>query len=288
MLESWQVAKEHLAKAASKRIEKLNQQRKQRLFEVGDAVWAFIPTAKETKAANAQRKLIRPWQGPFRIIEKLGDATYRVVTNRQRKPHQCLHVSKLKEYRGPWPLPQDPDPNPHYQVQVHTEDLPHGEGIWVEPPDPEIFYEAPVVRAEKIPYREANEEECDALGRAFMDDDGAIMEIFHVSWDPTQKVMMAYCKMIDHVVGPEHLDRAAGRWYSFPEVAIMLREHAVDPKMDTLEAIVEQVDPTANGPIENDEEDDAEYGDAMELDLSPNPGVLEEMAADPEVNEKEG
>lgn len=42
--------------------------------KVGDYVWVFFPQTPRGKS----RKLYRPWNGPFVVVKKLSDVTYRV------------------------------------------------------------------------------------------------------------------------------------------------------------------------------------------------------------------
>ena len=66
-----------------------------KVFQVGDAVWVFDPTRK----VSINPKLLRPWKGPFKIIEKLSDILYAVRQFPRHEP-RIFHHDKLKKYLG--------------------------------------------------------------------------------------------------------------------------------------------------------------------------------------------
>ena len=61
-------------------------------FEVGDLVWLHSPAVAKGKS----RKLHHPWQGPFRVIKKLSDITYRIQSTRRKHRRIVVHFDRLK------------------------------------------------------------------------------------------------------------------------------------------------------------------------------------------------
>eukprot|EP00731_Ephydatia_muelleri_P010034 Em0005g620a len=60
-------------------------------YSEGDLVWLFTPAVP----SGQSRKLHRPWKGPYKVVERLGDATYKLQGTRGRRP-QIVHFDRLK------------------------------------------------------------------------------------------------------------------------------------------------------------------------------------------------
>ena len=69
---------------------------KQNTYCVGDAVWFYEP---KSKRGNKNKKLARPWTGPFIIIRKLNDVIYKIQKNAKSKA-KIVHHDRLKAYLG--------------------------------------------------------------------------------------------------------------------------------------------------------------------------------------------
>ncbi len=63
-----------------------------KLFEPGDLVWLHCPAVPR----GHSKKLHRPWTGPFRVVSKLSDATYRIQRTRVRRRRVVVHFDRLK------------------------------------------------------------------------------------------------------------------------------------------------------------------------------------------------
>ena len=61
-------------------------------FEPGDLVWLHCPVVPRGQS----RKLHRPWTGPFQVVRKLSDATYRIHNTRARRQRLVVHFDRLK------------------------------------------------------------------------------------------------------------------------------------------------------------------------------------------------
>ncbi len=51
-------------------------------FHPGDTVWYFCPRVKRGRTT----KLARPWTGPYHVLQRLTDNTYRIQLNPRSKP----------------------------------------------------------------------------------------------------------------------------------------------------------------------------------------------------------
>ena len=61
-------------------------------FEPGDLVWLHCPAVPRGQS----RKLHRPCTGPFQVVRKLSDATYRIHNMRARRQRLVVHFDRLK------------------------------------------------------------------------------------------------------------------------------------------------------------------------------------------------
>ncbi|XP_068097047.1 uncharacterized protein [Hyperolius riggenbachi] len=85
------LVKEHLMAAQEAQRRVYNRSAKVRQFQIGDRVAVLIPTVES--------KFLARWQGPFEIIEKIGDVNYKVHQPGKRKPFQLYHVNLLKLWK---------------------------------------------------------------------------------------------------------------------------------------------------------------------------------------------
>ena len=61
-------------------------------YQIGDRVWVFSDVVPRGRS----RKFVHPWTGPFAVIKKLSDATYRVKQMQGRRKTQVVHFDRLK------------------------------------------------------------------------------------------------------------------------------------------------------------------------------------------------
>ncbi|CAC5373133.1 unnamed protein product [Mytilus coruscus] len=61
-------------------------------FKQGDQVFVFFPNVK----TGTTSKLTSLWRGPFKIISKMSDVTYKVNCGRQKRP-QVIHVDRMRK-----------------------------------------------------------------------------------------------------------------------------------------------------------------------------------------------
>ena len=78
--EAYAKVRERTARQLERQKELYNQRVHGNPFKAGDHVWVLFPQVPRGKS----RKLYRPWSGPFVVVKKLSDVTYRVqeINNR--------------------------------------------------------------------------------------------------------------------------------------------------------------------------------------------------------------
>jgi hypothetical protein len=91
-------------------------------YEVGNAVWLHNPARKK----GVSPKLSRPWEGPFKVVKRLSDVTYRIQKSVKAKP-KVVHFDRLKLYKGENP--------PQWENKDNEENVPS-----VEDMDETILY----------------------------------------------------------------------------------------------------------------------------------------------------
>lgn len=64
-------------------------------YSVGDAVWFHNPVRKKGLTLKFQR----PWNGPFVVIKKYSDVTYKIQESLRSKP-KVVHYDRLNTYNG--------------------------------------------------------------------------------------------------------------------------------------------------------------------------------------------
>ena len=64
------------------------------LFREEDLVWLHCPAVPRGRS----KKLHRPWKGPFRILKKLSNVTYRIQNARAPQQRLVVHFNRLKCY----------------------------------------------------------------------------------------------------------------------------------------------------------------------------------------------
>lgn len=65
-------------------------------FEEGERVWLHVPATKRGKC----RKFHRPWVGPFQVIKRLSDVTYRVRNPDNPRRRLVVHFNRLKKWEA--------------------------------------------------------------------------------------------------------------------------------------------------------------------------------------------
>ena len=102
MAQVWPIVREHLGRAQQAQARIYNRGAQLRVFRPGELVLVLVPTA--------ECKFLAKWQGPYEVVERVGEVNYRVRQPGRRKPTQLYHVNILKQWKeggnppGPAPL----------------------------------------------------------------------------------------------------------------------------------------------------------------------------------------
>ena len=99
MAQIWPVVREHLGRAQQAQARVYNRGAKLRTFNPGDQVLVLVPTA--------ECKFLAKWQGPYDVIDRVGEVNYRVRQPGRRKTIQVYHINLLKQWHPPTAL-RDP------------------------------------------------------------------------------------------------------------------------------------------------------------------------------------
>lgn len=79
--------------AQKKQKDLFNKKTKARVLQPGQEVLLLLPTTKN--------KLLAKWQRPFKILKKMGPATYELDMPLHRQKKQTYHINLLKGTQGP-------------------------------------------------------------------------------------------------------------------------------------------------------------------------------------------
>ena len=93
--EAYARVRERTARQLERQKELYNRRIHGNPFKVGDHVWVLFPHVPRGKS----RKLYRPWSGPFIVVKKLSDVTYRVQETNNRRRRIIVHFNRLKPYQ---------------------------------------------------------------------------------------------------------------------------------------------------------------------------------------------
>jgi hypothetical protein len=74
-----------------------NRRQKEVVFELGASVWLNSVNLSSVHFARAERKLRNPFVGPFKVVERCSEYTYRLeLTGKFRRMHPVFHAVMLK------------------------------------------------------------------------------------------------------------------------------------------------------------------------------------------------
>ena len=90
-----EMARESLLKAGQKQKWLYDRRVSKHKYNVGDAVWLRL----YIKPRGLSKKLQLRWEGPFKIINKLSDLTYKVQKHKNAT-FKIVHFNRLKPYQG--------------------------------------------------------------------------------------------------------------------------------------------------------------------------------------------
>lgn len=91
----------HLRRAQDRMIRQANKHRSECSFKIGDQVYLKLPPYVQSSVARrASHNLSFKFFGPFRVLEKLGGAAYKLDLPPSATIHPAFHVSQLKSSPG--------------------------------------------------------------------------------------------------------------------------------------------------------------------------------------------
>ena len=135
MQRAHQRARENLAESARRQKRTYDQKAEGSRFGVGDFVW--LHNTARTKGLSP--KLQRRWHGPYLIVGKLSDVTYR-IQQAQNGKKRVVHVDRMKPYLGEplrsWITEADGGSDAPIQEQDHHDPQATSESAQDEAKDP--------------------------------------------------------------------------------------------------------------------------------------------------------
>ena len=63
-------------------------------MEPGEQVLILLPTESN--------KLLAQWQGPYRVVRKIGKVDYLINLHDRRKKRRIYHINMLRKWHAPW------------------------------------------------------------------------------------------------------------------------------------------------------------------------------------------
>ncbi|XP_077148857.1 uncharacterized protein LOC143809698 [Ranitomeya variabilis] len=85
------IVRDHMLQAQGAQRQSYDRGAKVRTFASGDRVLVLIPTVDS--------KFLAKWQGPFEVMERVGEVNYKVYQPGKRKPEQIYHVNLIKPWK---------------------------------------------------------------------------------------------------------------------------------------------------------------------------------------------
>ena len=96
MQHAYQRVRDHSAVEHQKQKANYDRFSRADTFETGSLVLLHCPAVPRGKS----RKFYRPWQGPFKVVKKIGSVVYRIQHLQNPRKRLVVHSNRLKRYRS--------------------------------------------------------------------------------------------------------------------------------------------------------------------------------------------
>jgi transposase InsO family protein len=114
--------KENLAQAQARMKKHADKKRTERVLQLGDMVYLKMqPYRRAAFGLRQSIKLTSKYYGPFRVLEKIGSLSYKILLPEGVKIHPVFHVSQLKKHLGKNAVPQQGIPLVTPDGKIKTE-----------------------------------------------------------------------------------------------------------------------------------------------------------------------
>lgn len=99
--EAFTLVKNNIELAQQKQKQHQDKNAREPDFSIRDRVWIYLPVTKP----GLTSKLIHPWNGPHRVIEKTSPVNFKVESCDNKKRQQIIHANRMKIFVDPEDLP---------------------------------------------------------------------------------------------------------------------------------------------------------------------------------------
>lgn len=106
--EAYTLVNENLQKNQQKQKEHYDDASKETHYTEGDKIWLYTPVTKPGLSA----KLTHHWHGPYKVLTKLSDVTYKLQDPDNKSKTLTSHVNRMKSYVNPNDRPDDHNDDP--------------------------------------------------------------------------------------------------------------------------------------------------------------------------------
>ena len=93
-----QVIRQSLKRASDRQKSYADLHRSTRTFQIGDKVFLRVKPKRSSLKMGKCRKLSFRYCGPFEVLRRMGEQSYKLVLPPQLHVHDVFHVSLLKKY----------------------------------------------------------------------------------------------------------------------------------------------------------------------------------------------
>ena len=122
--ETEQIVRENLKRAQRSQKAYYDTKCHGQRFRVGDRVWY------RNRTRTRRKKFLKPWCGPWKVVEALSDVTYRIEEERRkpgkRRQRKAVHFNYLKPFFSPPEIHEKPS---QLTSSSHAEDTPQADNL---------------------------------------------------------------------------------------------------------------------------------------------------------------